>query len=104
MVGSETELPIDAAPIAKGLSVVGNTSYRNYQLYLAGRSQNQKIKQDVSILRHGGLRDCGPRRRAALTAGDPDGSGTGEESVSRPLGRSPGAQIKFTLRGTFQSF
>src|SRR5690349_23522503 len=38
---------------------------------------------------------------AALTAGDPDGFGTGEEFVRRPLDESPGAKIKFKLGGTF---
>jgi hypothetical protein len=41
---------------------------------------------------------------AALTAGDPDGFGTGEEFVRRPLDESPGAKIKFKLGGTFQIF
>ena len=41
---------------------------------------------------------------AALTAGDPDGFGTGEEFVRRPLDGSSGAKIKFKLGGTFQIF
>src|SRR5260221_14643712 len=40
----------------------------------------------------------------AMSAGDPDGFGTGEESVSRPPHASPGIQIKFTRGGPFPIF
>jgi hypothetical protein len=39
-----------------------------------------------------------------VAAGDPDGFGTGEEFLRRPLDGSPGAKIKFNLGGTFQIF
>jgi hypothetical protein len=39
-----------------------------------------------------------------VAAGDPDGFGTGEEFLRRPLDGSPGAKIKFKLGGTFQIF
>jgi hypothetical protein len=37
--------------------------------------------------------------RGCFTAGDPDGFGSGGESVSRPPHASPGIQIKFTRGG-----
>ena len=40
----------------------------------------------------------------AMSAGDPDGFGTGEESVNRPPHASPGIQIKFTRGGPFPIF
>jgi hypothetical protein len=49
----------------------------------------------------------GPRRPVDgghVAAGDPDGFGTGEEFLRRPLDGSPGAKIKFKLGGTFQIF
>src|SRR5262249_61145660 len=49
----------------------------------------------------------GPRRPVDgghVAAGDPDGFGTGEEFVRRPLDGSPGAKIKFKLGGTLQIF
>ena len=39
-----------------------------------------------------------------VAAGDPDGFGTGEEFVRRPLDGTPGAKIKFKLGGTLQIF
>ncbi len=39
-----------------------------------------------------------------VAAGDPDGFGTGEEFLRRPLDGSPGAKLKFKLGGTFQIF
>src|SRR5262245_39398701 len=39
-----------------------------------------------------------------LPPGDPDGFGTGEEFLRRPLDGSPGAKIKFKLGGSFQIF
>jgi hypothetical protein len=39
-----------------------------------------------------------------MSAGDPGGFGTGEESVSRPPHASPGIQIKFTRGGPFPIF
>jgi hypothetical protein len=45
-----------------------------------------------------------PGGDGALTAGDPDGFGTGEEFLRRPLDGSPGAKIKFKLAGTLQIF